>query len=249
MSSNYGFGGDEVREESSWRYPIGIFLATLVLCAVFLYYYVGPSVDDINGTVPSPTVSEDVVNFSVGQTRFQVRANHTVFPRERRGGDHDKVSLYALWPSLDGYSPAWRLEFIDNESDTRRIDIVIRARVNSFTEEERLESLYLPHTIDQRGTRTPYRLNRYTFRPQRDNVPTNGYADSTLFVGQDADEQTIALFCYNELPSQPSPECWREYELNDTVSVTYRYKRPYLAEWAEIDTKIREFVGDMVMAQ
>ena len=65
MSSNYGFGGDEVREESSWRYPIGIFLATLVLCAVFLYYYVGPSVDDINGTVPSPTVSQDVVNLSL----------------------------------------------------------------------------------------------------------------------------------------------------------------------------------------
>jgi len=52
MNSGYGFGGNEVKEESSWRYPLGIFMATLILCAIFLYYYVGPSVEEIRGDLP-----------------------------------------------------------------------------------------------------------------------------------------------------------------------------------------------------
>lgn len=242
MNTNYGFGGDEVREESSWRYPIGIFLATLILCAIFLYYYVGPSVDDINGTVPSPTVSEEIVNFTIADQQFQVPAKYTIFPRERRGGALTAISLYTLWPTLSGYTPAWKPEFIDDEPDTRRIDISITERLSSFDEAQRIEDLYLPHTIDQRGSRTPYRLNRYTFRPQRENVPTNGYADTTLFLGEGDEEKTLALFCYNEIPTIPSPNCWREYELNEFISVTYTYKRPYLAEWKEIDMRVREFI-------
>ena len=242
MNTNYGFGGDEVREESSWRYPIGIFLATLILCAIFLYYYVGPTYDDISGTVPSPTPSDDPVSFSVSRNNFRVAANFTVFPRERRGGEFEKVTLYALWPNMTGYSSSSRLEFIDNDPDTKRIDIQIAERPTPFGESKRIEDIYMPHTVDERGSRTPYRLTRFTFRPQRDAVPTNGYADTTLFVGKDANEQEMALFCYNEIPSIPSPECWREYELGDDLSVTYRFKRPYLAEWFEIDSRVRQFV-------
>lgn len=245
MTNNYGFGGDEVHEESSWRYLIGIFLATLILSAILLFYYVGPTVDDINGTVPSPTVSEDIVEINLDEHQFKVPANYTVFPRERRGGEVSSLSLYALWPTMTGYGPAWKLEFIDNDPDTRRIDIVVSLRSTSFTELDRIETLYLPHTIDKRGARTPYGLNRHTFRQERDNVPTNGYADTTLFLGQATDNQTMALFCYNEVPTIPSPECWREYELNKDISIIYRYKRPYLAEWREIDERVRQFILDL----
>ncbi len=245
MTNNYGFGGDEVREESSWRYLIGIFLATLVLCALLLYYYVGPSVDDINGTVPSPTVSQEKIRLSVNGNSFVVASHYTIYPRERRGGAQESLSLYALWPNMSGYGPASKIEFLDNEPDSRRIDIIISPRTTNFTEIDRVENLYLPHTIDQRGARTPYRLTRYAFRERRDNVPTNGYADTTLFIGQATDNSSIALFCYNEIATIPSPECWREYELNDDLSVIYRFKRPYLAEWREIDERVREFVLSM----
>ncbi len=246
MNTNYGFGGDEVREESSWRYAIGIILATLILCALFLYRYVGPSVDEINGTVPSPTVSEQTVDFSIAGKPYKIASNYTIYPRERRGGELESMNLFALWPTLSGYAPTWRLEFIDNEPDTRRLYITLTRRTKTFSEEERIENLYLPLTVDQRGTRTPYRLNRYDFLAKRDDVPTNGYANTRLFIGQDSVGQTMALFCYREdLPTIPSPECWREYELDDDISVVYRFKRPYLAEWKEIDTRVREFVKNM----
>ena len=54
MGNGHGFSGDEIKEESSWRYPLGIFMATLVLCAIFLYYYVGPSVEGIQRQCAEP---------------------------------------------------------------------------------------------------------------------------------------------------------------------------------------------------
>lgn len=245
--TNYGFGGDEVRQESSWRYLIGMFIAVLILCAIFLYIYVGPKPDELYGNTLNPTASEETVRFSISGHAFEVPANYTAYPRERRGGSLGTMNMYALWPSMAGYAPAWKLQFVDDDPDTRRIDILLSQRTSSFSEIDRIETIYLPLTIDQRGTRTPYRLNRYTFREQRDEVPTNGYADSVLYVGQDSDGGTIGLFCYKEIPTIPSPECWREYEVNGDLSVTYRFKRPYLAEWKEIDSKVREFVDNLAV--
>lgn len=241
------FAGEEIREESSWRYPLGIFLATLVLCAIFLYYYVGPtSIDELSGNTPSPAIGEEAVEFSVGGVRFRTPANYTVYPRDRRGGDRDEVALYALWPTLSGYSPARRDEFLENKRDTRRVDILITARTTSFTEQERIELLYMPQVNDRRGAKTPYQLVKYTFKDARANVPTNGYSDTELFLGQAADGSTIALFCFEEREEIRSPECWREYEIAPTVKVSYRYKRRLLDEWKAIDEKVTGFVAGLL---
>lgn len=243
--ANFGMGGDEIRRESSWRYPLGIFLATLVLCAIFLYYYVGPSVDAFGGNEPSPAISEEPIEISVGDMKFEIPANFTVYPRDRRGGARSDVWLFALWPTLSGYTPARRDDFIENAPDTRRIDIQIAQRTSPFTERERIDILYMPQTIDRRGARTPYQLIKYEFKDQRANVPTSGYADSELFVGEDDDGAVVALFCYKKRSDIPSPECWRETEIDKNVSLTYHFKRPYLAEWRKIDAEIRKFVRGM----
>lgn len=243
--TNYGIGGEEVRRESSWRYPLGIFLATLILCAIFLYYYVGPSVDEIGGNVPSPAISEEPIEVSVAGLNFAVPANYTVFPRDRRGGVRDEVWLYALWPTLSGYAPSRREDFIENAPDTRRIDILIAERTSPFTERERIDILYLPQTIDRRGERTPYQLIRHDFKEQRANVPTSGYSGAELYLGEGADKEVIALFCYKERDDTPSPECWRELELTPSVTLKYTFKRPYLAEWRKIDEEVRKFVNGL----
>ncbi|WDI31655.1 hypothetical protein PUV54_00445 [Hyphococcus flavus] len=242
MSNGYGFGGEEIKQESSWRYPLGIFMATLVLCAIFLYYYVGPSVEDFSGNTPSPAITEEPIRVEIGGIVFSPAANYTVYPRARRGGARDEVVLYALWPTMNGYTPAQRKEFIDNDPDTRRIDITISKRSSVFTESQRFERLYLPETIDQRGVRTPYQLTKFNFKDQRSNVPTNGYADTELFVGTDKDEDLAALFCFKELEEISSPECWREFEYGDTIEVSYRFKRPYLPEWRSLDAAVQDFV-------
>ncbi|MEE2691033.1 MAG: hypothetical protein VX640_05765 [Pseudomonadota bacterium] len=246
MSNGYGFGGEEIKQESSWRYPLGIFIATLVLCAIFLYYYVGPSVDEFSGNVPSPAISEEPVKFTVGGVGFEVPTNYTVYPRDRRGGERDEVSLYALWPTLAGYTPARREDFVENVDDTRRVDIMISQRTSAFSEQERIDVLYLPQTNDRRGARTSFQLVKYTFQDQRANVPTNGYAGTELYLGETENGAALAIFCFSEREDVKSPECWREYELTPTVSVSYRFKRPYLAEWKAIDARVRGFVEGLV---
>lgn len=247
MRERQSFGGEEVREESSWRYPLGIFIATLALCAIFLYYYVGPSVDEISGNTPSPAISEEPVTFAVNGVHFSVPTNFTLYPRDRRGGDREEVSLYALWPTMSGYTPARRAEFVENPKDTRRIDVVLERRTSTFDEAERIDILYLPYTNDKRGVRTPYQLVKYTFRDQRENVPTSGYADTEMFLGETDDGKTMALFCYEEREDIRSQDCWREYELTPDVSVSYRFKRRLLDEWRAIDTRVRAFVDDMMV--
>lgn len=242
MSNGYGFGDGEIKQESSWRYPLGIFMATLVLCAIFLYYYVGPSVEDFSGNTPSPAITEEPVRVEIGGSIFAPPANYTVYPRARRGGVRDEVVLYALWPTMNGYTPAQRKEFIENAPDTRRIDITISKRTSMFNEAERFERLYLPQTVDPRGVRTPYQLTKFTFKEQRANVPTNGYADTELFVGNDESGATAAVFCFKEKDDVTSPECWRELEYGNNIEVSYRFKRPYLPEWRALDDAVQRFV-------
>ncbi|MEM8936963.1 MAG: hypothetical protein AAGC77_11205 [Pseudomonadota bacterium] len=243
MTNGYGFRSEEVRQESSWRYPLGIFLATLVLCAIFLYYYVGPSVDELSGNVPSPAITEEPISIEIYGETFAPAANYTVYPRARRGGPREELSLYALWPTMIGYAPAHRREFVENDPQTRRIDITISERSLSFDEATRFELLYLPNTVDQRGVRTPYQLTKFAFKQQRADVPSNGYADTELFVGVDGEERFIALFCFQDREDIPSPECWRSLDYADGIAVSYRFKRPYLPEWRAIDAAVQEFVG------
>jgi len=245
MSS--GFGGEEIREESSWRYPLGIFIATLVLCAVFLYYYVGPTVDEFSGNTPSPALSEEPVEYAVGDLKFRTPTNYTVFPRDRRGGERDEVALYALWPTLSGYTPARRDEFVENPKSTRRIDILISRRTSAFTEQERIDVLYVPQTNDRREERTRRDLVKYAFKDARANVPTNGYSETELYLGETAQGQTLALFCFEDREDVRSPECWREFEISPEVTVSYRYKRRLLDEWKAIDTRVRALVDDMIV--
>ncbi|MBY0423437.1 MAG: hypothetical protein K2Q06_14110 [Parvularculaceae bacterium] len=239
-----GFGGEEIKEESSWRYPLAIFIATLVLCAVFLYYYVGPSAEDLTGNVPSPAVSEEPVAFSVGGVNFAVPTNYTEFPRDRRGGERDEVALYLLWPTLTGYTPARRDDFVEQAPDTRRINVTIEARKSPKSEAQRIEKLYMPQVADPRGVRTPFQMVKYTFRKERADVsvPSNGYALTDLYLGRAVDNSVIAIMCFNDQEEFRSPECWREYELSPSVTVTYRFKRPYLSEWQAIDAKVRAWV-------
>ena len=243
MAEVYGFGDEEVRRESSWRYALGIFAATLILSAVFLYHYVGPSVDDIAGSAPKPTISDETALLAIGQRQFSVPANHTVYPRARRDGQRDSVALYALWPTMAPYSPARRNYFIENEPRSRRIDIRIAQEGPVFPESERLHRLYLPLTLPNSATRTPSGLVRYSFVERRPDTPTNGYADKELFIGEGVASQVV-LLCGIESDRLPAPECRREFEL-DGVSVVYRFKRPYLPEWRAIDARVQEFIGEL----
>ncbi len=243
MSNSYGFGGEEIREESSWRYPLGIFVATLLLCAVFLYHYVGPSVDDLQGSTPNPTISEERVRITVGDRIFFVPANHTIYPKDRREKVTEDLHLYAIWPTMNGYTPARRQDFIEDEPGSRRIDVQIRRRDSVFSEQQRLEQLYLPHVVDKAGQPGDYQLTQFTFKEARANAPTNGYAGKDMYMGEAADGELLVLFCYKDQEEKTIPsQCYRRLDFSENVSIRYAFDRAYLPDWREIDTQVRRFI-------
>lgn len=250
MSNGYGFNSnEEFKEESSWRYPLAIFFTTLILCAIFLYHYVGPDAKDIRGAAPKPTISDELVTLVIGDLTLNIEANYTVYPRDRRSGEKDQIFLYALWPTMNGYAPPRRDDFVNNAQDTRRIDMVLDLRaMQNFSEQRRLDMLYLPHVIDKRGVKSDYNLTRYVFKEGRPNAPSSGYADKELYVGQDVDGKTAVLFCYKDAENSViPPDCWREVELSKGVSLKYKFKRPYLPDWQEIDSATRTFMQKRIV--
>lgn len=240
-----GLGGDEIQEESSWRYPLAFFLATLVLCAVFLYYYVGPSIDELGGNEPSPAVSDERVTLTVADLSISVPANYTVYPRDRREGQRREIYLYALWSTFSGYTAARRDDFMDDSPRSRRVDIILAERTSTFGEAERIEKLFLPKTKDRPGELTASQLVRYEFHERPSDVPTNGYAENELYIGRSDDGDAIAIFCVRDQAAVSSPSCWREFEITDRVSVTYKFKKPYLPEWRAIDRQVVGFIDSM----
>ncbi|MEE4212170.1 MAG: hypothetical protein V2I43_23235 [Parvularcula sp.] len=243
---DYSIGGEEVREESGWRYPLLIFLATLFLSAFVLVYYFGPGVEELAGDAPRPSTEDEAVILTIGDRSFEVPAKHTVFPKDRRAGVREQLSLYAAWPRMDGYTPSRRTDFVENRPNSRRIDIVIETNNTPFDEGQRLEILYEPHITDAGGIPADHGLTRYEFSAGSSLRPGSGYTNRVMFVGEAEDGSEAVLFCYDTGDEELiPPECFRTYDLTEDVWVKYAFKRPYLPEWRKIDAAVREFVAEL----
>lgn len=239
-------GGEVVKEESGWRYPFLIFLATLVLSGFVLAYYFGPSPDELAGDVPRPSVSEETALLSVGGITFEVPANHTVFPKDRRPGARDSLALYAAWPRMDGYTPSRRNDFVENRDNSRRIDVLIEENNTPFDEKQRLDILYKKHVTEAGGVPHEHGLTKYEFGKASSLTPGAGYEDRVMYVGTTEDGEEAVLFCYDSPDdSLIPPDCFRTYDISQDVWVRYIFKEAYLPEWRRIDTAVKAFVDDL----
>ncbi len=246
--SNTSMGGDIVQEESGWRYPLLIFMATLFLSGFVLIYYFGPRPEELAGDAPRPSLAEESVIITVGGLPFDVPANHTVFPKDRRPGNREQLSLYAAWPRMDGYTPSRRIDFIENRANSRRIDVVIETNNTPFDERERLDILYMRHVTEAGGVPSEHGLTRFEFQSSSSLSPGSGYENRIMFLGTtEAGEQAV-LFCYdNGDEDLIPPECFRIYDITEDVWVRYTFKEPYLPEWRRIDDAVHAFIDDLMV--
>lgn len=243
---SYSIGGEEVREESGWRYPLIIFVATLLLSAFVLIYYFGPTKEELTGDVPRPSVAEDSALITVGGLSFDVPAKHTMFPKDRRARTTDSLALYAAWPRMDGYTPSRRIDFVENRPNSRRIDVVIETNNTPFDELQRFEILYTRHVTDAGGVPHEHGLTKYEFTSASSLAPGAGYEDRVMFVGETDSGERAVLFCDDGPDRQLiPPQCSRTYDLTEDVWVRYFFKEPLLPEWRRIDAAVHEFVGGL----
>ncbi len=220
--------------------PLTVLGVTLLLSFGFLYYYFGPTIRELRGDSPDPSASVAPLYMSVGEVPLVIPTNFTRFPRARRGGERESVSLYALLPDFKPFTPDKSEIFDSNVPDSPVIYFEISAFRTALEEGERLEKVYIEKVIDDYGRDGPYGLTAYDFGEN------TGYKNEDLFVYYGEERGPVVLRCYEETELIPSPHCRRDMRLNDKLALSYRYKRPWLAQWRTIDEDVKSLVLSFV---
>lgn len=231
--------GVEAKQDSSWTLPLTIIGVTLLLSFGFVYYYFGPTISELRGDTPDPSASALPVDIAIGGVDLVVPTNFTRYPRARTPGVKDSVSLYALLPDLEAFSTEKQEIFDNNESDSPVIYFTINSYDAALEESERLDRIYLELVVDPKGRQGPYGLTVYEF------IENSGYKDEDLFVDYDQDGETVVIRCYRQQDHIPSPHCRRDLRLTETLGLSYIYKRPWLAQWKEIDRNVKALTLSM----
>jgi hypothetical protein len=223
------------QKRSGWMIPLGVFLVTLVLSALVLIFYLAPSAPNFLEEQVSPTSRTSLIAMRVHGLKLWIPANYLQYESSRRGGAFKDVSMFALLPSLAGWSNEDAPTFSSNAADSPVVYLLIRDERLNLTEADRLSRIYLAYVADNKGKVGPFGLTQYTFRDD------TGYRNEDLFVGQTPTGPQL-LRCVRFSPRVPSPSCLRDTPIAHNVALSYRFKRTYLAQWREIGQSIGQLV-------
>ena len=224
---------DNAKMESSWGTPLRILLITLVFAIGFLYYYFGPSLNELQGNRPEASASETLIALSIGGRQFTIPENYTQFPRARRGGARANVALYAMLPDLTPFTIANETIFENNDPDSPIVNFQLESVRSPLNESQKIERIYMPKVVDREGERALYGLTHFRF------VEGTGTQNQDLFLGQDELGRTAAIVCDRNLQEIIPPSCRRISALTEGVVLNYRFKRSHLRDWKEIDASVR----------
>lgn len=218
---------DTVRQHSGWLIPLAVFVATAVLSALFLLFYLAPTPSSFIEEHQAPTSRSDIVHLTVGDLSFAVPANYLLYASARQGGVRRQVQLFAQFPDFNGYSDFQSQTFNSNGADSPIVYMLIREEPYVLSEGQRLKRVYIAYVADGTGKPGPFGLTEYTFRED------SAYRGEDLFVGGDGTDPVV-MRCVRMSPEVPSPSCLRDVPLSKGVALTYRFKRAQLPNWREI---------------
>ena len=220
-------------EKPSWLYPLIIASITLVIGAVILWLYLGPSIDDITGTTVRPTSENQVYEVVLGERRFDVPGNYIRLPAQRRVGPAGEIELIALLPDLHGFTDGEEDEIRDVTRGSRVVGIMLKAGLPELTERERFERIYLKNAdaavpaFDYEGFRvTPMSAD-------------SGYAGQKVFTREDEGHFTLIICTEDDNEKEIGGLCIREMAWGPGLTAIYTFRGGRLKEWDEIDPAIK----------
>jgi hypothetical protein len=227
---------NEAKRRSGWIIPFVVFFVTACLSALVLAYYFAPAGPGLAEEQPAPTDATRPIELAVGTDRFRVPANYILLASARRGGAMPQVAMIAILPDFQGYTLGAAQDFTGNAPDSRVVNLLLKSGQTVLPDGQRLERIYLAQVENSDGQPGPYGLKQYAFRAN------SGYHEQDLFVGA-SDTGPIVLLCTKLSPDTVSPSCMRDFPLDRTLSVSYRFRRAHLADWQTIDTDVRTLIG------
>ncbi len=232
---------ETIRKRSGWLIPLGVFLVTFVLSALFLLIYLAPTAPNLFQEQISPTSRSDIIALKVGGRVLHIPANYLEYESARQGGDRREIALYALLPDMSGWSNWSAQTFTDNSADSPVVEMRIRQDNLNLSEADRLQRVYMGYIVNPRGTAGPHGLKQYAFRAD------SGYHNEDLFVGQTS-TGILVMRCVRLGPDVTSPNCMRDMPVARGVSLFYRFKRAHLSKWREIDESMGKLIASFEKA-
>ena len=215
---------EDIHRHSGWVIPVAFLFAILLLSGLFLGWYLRPGPK----APTAPTDQATLVELNLGTQAFAIPANYIQNRAARSGGTQTSVSLAALFPSWHGYSDAEAKLFAGNAPDSPVIRLSLRGDAHPLESHDRLARIYQPYILDPKGTQGPFGLTQYGFGQN------SGYEHQDLFAGEDK-TRLLLFLCEQPAPELASPNCLvTDQPLGNSVSLSWRFKRAYLARWREL---------------
>jgi hypothetical protein len=226
---------DGVRQRSGWLIPLGVFLVTFALSALFLLFYLAPSPPSFFEEQVNATSRTDIVKLKIHGHSFRIPANYFEYRSARQGGTQRAVALFAILPDLDGYSSWEDSAFKSNATDAPIVFLFLHDDPVNLTEADKLQRIYMVYVADPKGSQGPFGLTQYVFRDD------SGYHREDLFVGQTG-KGPIVLRCVRFGQEIPSPTCLRDMPVAHGVTLSYSFKRAHLAQWKEMGDTVERLI-------
>jgi hypothetical protein len=176
----------------------------------------------------------------IGNAVLSVPRNMIRFEAARVGGVAARLDLYMRWPDLNGYSDAARADFNHAGGTPRIIFLSLSPRMMSRDMSGRYVPIYAQLTEPTSQT-LPGGLAVRHFRP------ASGYQNEILVTAARGDGTTWVARCLDGPAAAESlAACERDVHLGSELSLSYRFPREMLADWAALDESVVKRVSGLI---
>lgn len=220
---------DEKSAKRLFYFTVFIALFTIVL-AILAHLY-GQYISDA-GHSASTTQREIVIANDV----LMIEDNHIRFSEQRVSGVHGRIDLYAVWPSLSGYTEALADNFNNIGDEKSLIFMTLEPARMSRDMTGRLEPIYRGLMLEP-SAEGDYGL---TINALKDETSNNS---EWLYVGQEIGQRKFVARCLSGtiLDTALAP-CERDVQFESGLSLTYRFPAHLLEHWRILDQKFMQFI-------
>lgn len=182
-----------------------------------------------HGGHSNSTVLHEII---IGNDVLNVTANMIRFPNQRFSGSSDRLDLYALWPLMSGYNNEHSSAFNAGEDSERIIFLSLERRSMSRDMAGRVARIY-NQFFDGAAQPTAFGLMRQPL------AESSGFVDEDLYL-EIGSPYPFATRCVRENSAIGKPYCLRDIFMGRNLSLTYRFHKSLLPEWASMDQMIRK---------
>jgi hypothetical protein len=191
---------------------------------------------------PHPVAATDApsVPITVAGVAFNVPPAAMRVPMQRRPGEHERVDLAFLWPSLDAPDAAANSVVspqIAPGSATRsleRVFVTISAAGSTLAPAERVKTIYPRYTVSN-PVAGPDGLSVLTFQ---DGTPYQG--EDLIYDAEGPDNFLVRC---SRNGSGPTPGMCLLSQRIDGADVIVRFPRDWLGDWRFVAAKIERLIG------